>query len=74
MKSSSPVFAARIAECEVALSTYVDWSLTEVLRGDDDAWMRRVDMVQPVLWAVMVSLAAVWEAFGRTGRCDRPFG
>ncbi|MDL2082176.1 type I polyketide synthase, partial [Streptomyces sp. GXMU-J15] len=31
--SSSPVFAARIAECEVALSTYVDWSLTEVLRG-----------------------------------------
>ncbi|MDL2082186.1 SDR family NAD(P)-dependent oxidoreductase, partial [Streptomyces sp. GXMU-J15] len=61
---SSPVFAARIAECEAALSTYVDWSLTEVLRGDDDAWMRRVDMVQPVLWAVMVSLAAVWEAFG----------
>ncbi|MDL2082348.1 hypothetical protein QNN03_38775, partial [Streptomyces sp. GXMU-J15] len=43
-----------IAECEAALSTYVDWSLTEVLRGDDDAWMQRVDVVQPVLWAVMV--------------------
>ncbi|WP_261717704.1 type I polyketide synthase [Streptomyces sp. FZ201] len=61
---SSPVFAARIAECEVALSTYVDWSLTEVLRGDDDAWMQRVDVVQPVLWAVMVSLASVWESLG----------
>ncbi|MGC5413352.1 acyltransferase domain-containing protein, partial [Streptomyces sp. DT225] len=24
----------------------------------------RVDVVQPVLWAVMVSLAAVWESFG----------
>ncbi|WAZ19995.1 SDR family NAD(P)-dependent oxidoreductase [Streptomyces cinnabarinus] len=61
---SSPVFAARIAECSVALSPFVDWSLTEVLKGDDDAWMQRVDMVQPVLWAVMVSLAAVWESLG----------
>ncbi|MFE6337694.1 SDR family NAD(P)-dependent oxidoreductase [Streptomyces sp. NPDC057798] len=63
---SSPVFAARIAECEAALGPFVGWSLTEVLRGDDDGWMRRVDVVQPVLWAVMVSLAAVWESFGVT--------
>ncbi|MGV9457274.1 SDR family NAD(P)-dependent oxidoreductase [Streptomyces sp. NPDC003635] len=61
---SSPVFAARIGECEAALGSFVDWSLTEVLRGDDDAWMGRVDVVQPVLWAVMVSLAAVWESLG----------
>ncbi|MFF3346216.1 SDR family NAD(P)-dependent oxidoreductase [Streptomyces sp. NPDC002779] len=63
---SSPVFAARIAECEAALGPFVDWSLSEVLTGDDDGWMQRVDMVQPVLWAVMVSLAAVWESFGVT--------
>ncbi|MCL7427746.1 SDR family NAD(P)-dependent oxidoreductase [Streptomyces sp. YS415] len=63
---SSPVFAARIGECEAALGPFVDWSLTEVLRGDDDGWMQRVDVVQPVLWAVMVSLAAVWESFGVT--------
>ncbi|MGW0917355.1 acyltransferase domain-containing protein, partial [Streptomyces sp. NPDC002784] len=62
--ASSPVFAARIGECEAALGPFVDWSLTEVLTGDDDAWMQRVDMVQPVLWAVMVSLAAVWESLG----------
>ncbi|MGV9457401.1 acyltransferase domain-containing protein, partial [Streptomyces sp. NPDC003635] len=61
---SSPVFAARVAECEAALGSVVDWSLTEVLRGEDDAWMQRVDVVQPVLWAVMVSLAAVWESLG----------
>uniref|UniRef100_UPI001F2B5D9C type I polyketide synthase n=1 Tax=Streptomyces sp. SPMA113 TaxID=913267 RepID=UPI001F2B5D9C len=30
---SSPVFAGRIAECEAALSGFVDWSLTGVLRG-----------------------------------------
>ncbi|MEV8476831.1 type I polyketide synthase, partial [Streptomyces sp. NPDC051173] len=30
----SPVFATRIAECEQALAPHVDWSLTDVLRGD----------------------------------------
>ncbi|CAA9255356.1 MAG: Modular polyketide synthase, partial [uncultured Corynebacteriales bacterium] len=59
----SDVFAARIAECEAALAPYVDWSLTGVLRGDG-AELARVDVVQPVLWAVMVSLAAVWAAHG----------
>ncbi|WP_446037839.1 type I polyketide synthase, partial [Streptomyces sp. SID1143] len=30
---SSPVFAERMRECEVALSAFVDWSLLGVLRG-----------------------------------------
>nr|AAO65799.1 monensin polyketide synthase modules 5 and 6 [Streptomyces virginiae]ANZ52462.1 MonAIV [Streptomyces virginiae] len=59
----SPVFAARIAECEQALSAYVDWSLTDVLRGDGSE-LARIDVVQPVLWAVMVALAAVWADQG----------
>ncbi|KJS51018.1 hypothetical protein VM98_39460, partial [Streptomyces rubellomurinus subsp. indigoferus] len=59
---SSPVFAARIGECERALVPFVDWSLTEVLRGG--AGLERVDVVQPVLWAVMVALAEVWRSFG----------
>ncbi|WP_217198411.1 type I polyketide synthase [Streptomyces buecherae] len=64
---SSPVFAARVAECERALAPYVDWSLAEVLRGGvDTADLGRVDVVQPVLWAVMVSLAAVWADQGVT--------
>ncbi|WP_420719621.1 SDR family NAD(P)-dependent oxidoreductase [Streptomyces sp. RTd22] len=62
---ASPVFAARVAECERALSSYVDWSLSDVLRGSEGAGdLRRVDVVQPVLWAVMVSLAAVWAGHG----------
>ena len=60
---SSPVFAARIAECERALAPYVDWSLAGVLRGDGSE-LSRVDVVQPVLWAVMVSLSAVWAGHG----------
>ncbi|MEU8827596.1 SDR family NAD(P)-dependent oxidoreductase [Streptomyces sp. NPDC048636] len=61
----SPVFAGRVAECERALAPFVDWSLTEVLRGAEGAAdLSRVDVVQPVLWAVMVSLAAVWAGYG----------
>ncbi|MBL1102704.1 type I polyketide synthase [Streptomyces coffeae] len=65
MMDVSPVFAERAAACERALAPYVDWSLTDVLRGTEGvADLSRVDVVQPVLWAVMVSLAAVWEGYG----------
>ncbi|MFC3455642.1 SDR family NAD(P)-dependent oxidoreductase, partial [Amycolatopsis speibonae] len=58
----SPVFASRMAECDSVLRSFVDWSLFEVL--DDEAALGRVDVVQPVLWSVMVSLAAVWRSLG----------
>ncbi|WP_247667463.1 type I polyketide synthase [Micromonospora sp. C81] len=61
---AEPVFAARIAECAAALDPFVDWNLLEVLRSDDP--LERVDVVQPVLWAVHVSLAEVWRARGVT--------
>ncbi|MFE3247417.1 SDR family NAD(P)-dependent oxidoreductase [Streptomyces sp. NPDC059209] len=60
----SPVFAESVAECERALGPFVEWSLREVLSGSDRGWLGRVDVVQPVLWAVMVSLARVWRAAG----------
>uniref|UniRef100_UPI00104132D5 type I polyketide synthase n=1 Tax=Actinomadura fibrosa TaxID=111802 RepID=UPI00104132D5 len=59
----SAVFAARMAECEQALAPHVDWSLSEVIGGDGSE-LARVDVVQPVLWAIMVSLAAVWADHG----------
>ncbi|AQW55441.1 polyketide synthase [Streptomyces hygroscopicus] len=63
---SSPVFARRIEECAAALAPHVDWSLVEVLRGGEGAAeaLERVDVVQPVLWAVMVSLAELWRSYG----------
>ncbi|MFG2716425.1 type I polyketide synthase [Streptomyces goshikiensis] len=62
---SSPVFAARVDECAKALEPFTDWSLTEVLRGVEGApSLDRVDVVQPALFAVMVSLAEVWRAAG----------
>ncbi|SER42581.1 type I polyketide synthase [Actinokineospora terrae] len=59
---TEPVFAARIEECAAALAPHVDWSLLDVLRSGDD--LARVDVVQPVLWAVMVSLAELWRSAG----------
>ncbi|MFF6975954.1 type I polyketide synthase [Streptomyces tsukubensis] len=56
------VFAGRMAECERALSPYVEWSLEEALGSS--VLLGRVDVVQPVLWAVMVSLAEVWRSHG----------
>ncbi len=64
---SSPLFAAKLDECAEALAPYVDWSLRDVLAGAEGApELESADVVQPVLWAVMVSLAAVWEAAGVT--------
>ncbi|MER7336192.1 SDR family NAD(P)-dependent oxidoreductase [Micromonospora sp. NPDC000119] len=62
--TSSAVFADRLAECDLALSDHVDWSVTDILQGEDEMWLSRVDVVQPVLWAVMVSLGAVWLSWG----------
>ncbi|MFH9986805.1 type I polyketide synthase [Streptomyces luteogriseus] len=59
---SSPEFAARWAECERALAPYTDFSVTELVRSGQV--LERVDVVQPVLFAVMVSLAALWRSHG----------
>ncbi|WP_430792109.1 type I polyketide synthase, partial [Actinoplanes sp. G11-F43] len=62
LADSSPVFAARLAECAAALEPFVDWRLDDVLAGRHG--FESADVVQPALWAVMVSLAAVWRAAG----------
>ncbi|MEU7908089.1 type I polyketide synthase [Actinoplanes sp. NPDC049118] len=63
--ATEPVFAAAVAECDAAFAEFQDWSVAAVLRGDPDApaW-DRVDVVQPTLFTMMVSLAAVWRSHG----------
>jgi acyl transferase domain-containing protein len=62
--ASSPEFAEAIGECEQALSGLVDFSLTEVLRSERAGVLDGVEVVQPVLFAVMVSLARLWQSWG----------
>ncbi|RKR91911.1 rifamycin polyketide synthase module 4/5/6 [Micromonospora pisi] len=62
---SSPVFAESVRACGLALAEFVDWSVEDVLRGLPGApSMSRLDVVQPALFTVMVSLAAVWRSYG----------
>ncbi|MBB4676150.1 type I polyketide synthase [Crossiella cryophila] len=63
--ATSPVFAAAMADCAQALAPHLDWSLLAVVRGEPGApELDRVDVVQPALFAMMVSLAALWRAHG----------
>ncbi len=51
--------------CAHSLAPYIDWSLDQVLRGGQGApSLSSIEVVQPVLFAVMVSLARLWQACG----------
>ena len=61
----SPVFAEHVHACAEALAPHLDWSVLDVLRGVPGApSLERIDVVQPVLFAMMVSLAELWRACG----------
>ncbi|MBM7169143.1 acyltransferase domain-containing protein, partial [Streptomyces sp. G44] len=63
--AESAVFARAIDACERALAPHVDWSLVDVVRGAESAAsLERVDVVQPALFAMMVSLARLWRSLG----------
>ncbi|HEX8742891.1 MAG TPA: beta-ketoacyl synthase N-terminal-like domain-containing protein, partial [Thermoleophilaceae bacterium] len=65
LADACPAFAASVRECDAALRSWVDWSLEDVLRGAAGSPpLDRFDVVQPALFAVMVSLARLWEACG----------
>ena len=62
-----PVFRESLAKCEQALRKYVAWSLLDEL-GSDEATSRmsEIDVVQPMLFSIQVSLAALWMSWGVT--------
>ena len=62
---SLPAFDSQLGECEEALAPYLDWSVREVLLGVEGApSIERIEVVQPALFAVMVSLAGLWRELG----------
>ncbi|MFD4431315.1 beta-ketoacyl synthase N-terminal-like domain-containing protein, partial [Nocardia sp. NPDC058497] len=59
------VFAETLHACDVAIAAHADWSVLEVLRAPDAAErFEAAEVVQPVLFAVMVALAAAWRSAG----------
>ncbi|MFF4661350.1 type I polyketide synthase, partial [Streptomyces sp. NPDC001381] len=62
---TDPEFRAHFTACATAVERCVDWSVEDVLRGADDApTLDRVDVVQPLLFVTMVSLARLWQSRG----------
>nr|WP_083466789.1 type I polyketide synthase [Kibdelosporangium sp. MJ126-NF4]CEL18440.1 Malonyl CoA-acyl carrier protein transacylase [Kibdelosporangium sp. MJ126-NF4]CTQ97923.1 Malonyl CoA-acyl carrier protein transacylase (EC 2.3.1.39) [Kibdelosporangium sp. MJ126-NF4] len=62
LMAANPVFAERMAECDLAVYQELGWSVIDRLRSDEP--MTTLDVIQPSLWAVQVCLAAVWRDWG----------
>ncbi|MCR6490825.1 type I polyketide synthase [Amycolatopsis sp. OK19-0408] len=63
--TAAPAFAEAAEECAKAFDAHLDWSVLAVLREDAGApELNRIDVIQPVLFTVMVSLAALWRSYG----------
>lgn len=63
--ASSAVFRAALERCSEALREHVSWSLLDELTAEEHASrLGEIDVVQPVLWAIQVALAAEWRAWG----------
>ncbi|WBB80640.1 SDR family NAD(P)-dependent oxidoreductase [Micromonospora sp. WMMD882] len=59
---SEPVFRGVLVECAAVFGEFVEWSLLDVVEGGSVP--EGIDVVQPVLFAVQVGLAALWRSWG----------
>lgn len=61
---AEPVFRDTLHTCAEAISDHAGWSLLDVLADDTPEALSDLDVVQPTLWAMQVSLAALWRSWG----------
>ena len=60
-----PVFRQAIAACDEAIRPFTNWSLQTVLLADEtENGLQDIDVIQPVLFAIQVGLAALWREWG----------
>ncbi|MFI6044194.1 SDR family NAD(P)-dependent oxidoreductase [Nocardia sp. NPDC051321] len=64
LAAASPVFASHLRACADALRPHIGCDVVEVLEREQADELARVELVQPILFAVMVSLARWWQAYG----------
>jgi acyl transferase domain-containing protein/NADPH:quinone reductase-like Zn-dependent oxidoreductase/aryl carrier-like protein len=57
-------FREAVEGCDAVIREHGGWSLIDALRDEDPAWLRQTAKVQPALWAMGVSLAALWRSWG----------
>jgi amino acid adenylation domain-containing protein len=63
--AAEPVFRAAIEECDELLRPHAGWSLLEMLSGGATAeWRERTEFAQPLIFALQVGLARLWQSWG----------
>ncbi|MEV6238350.1 amino acid adenylation domain-containing protein [Lentzea sp. NPDC051838] len=60
--SSTPVFRAKVGECAEAFAPHLGFSLLDALADGLDT--EATDVVQPMIFTMMVALAAMWQDAG----------
>ncbi len=59
------VFREMITACDVAFQPYTDWSLLgELSASPETSRLNEINVIQPALFAMQVSLAKVWMSWG----------
>ena len=61
---ADPVCYGKLRQCEAAFEGLADWRLLEVLASGCEGRLDDVSVVQPVIFAMQVALAALWESWG----------
>ncbi|MFD5322377.1 SDR family NAD(P)-dependent oxidoreductase [Streptomyces sp. NPDC127092] len=69
--ATSPVFAEHLTAASDAIQTHTGWNLLDILNNTpntpdnpDTPPIDRVDVIQPALFAIMTSLARLWQHHG----------
>ncbi|MFD6424064.1 SDR family NAD(P)-dependent oxidoreductase [Streptomyces sp. NPDC060198] len=61
----SEVFRLRVEECVAAFEPHLGYDLMAVLSGDDrETDLERTDVIQPLLFTMMLGLAELWRSAG----------
>ncbi|WAS91507.1 type I polyketide synthase [Nannocystis punicea] len=65
LAEAEPVFGDALAACDAAIRAEAGFSVVEELRRpEESSRLGEIDVVQPVLFAVQVALAALWRSWG----------
>jgi myxalamid-type polyketide synthase MxaE and MxaD len=63
--ADEPAFRAAIEECDAAIQREAGFSVRDQLAADEaTSRLGEIDVVQPMLFAIAVALAALWRAWG----------
>lgn len=62
---TEPVFRDCMAECDAIIQRITGWSmLEEIDRSSNSSRLGRIDIMQPAIFSIQVSLAALWRSWG----------